>query len=716
MMRTSNDYSQFQRFMATILLFSLGLQSCTKNFSRNLQPEEAQEKSLVQKPTKRSAPPEGHQSALAPPAVSTVDLAEAPMENEEATYASHSSWAPPSLRQSTSTGSSAKVKALHADSASRPRQPLHSITRTQQHSTRLSSLQKIPTSRQVCPVLAPVQEAPTQTEAVTQKSSWATIGAETAFTASGGQKINFSRVNGIWQARVTYPELPDTYTQTLPIICQGHADVEKTLAALQIQRDSSTRSRRIHVLKPSQAPYALRQVVYLGEQGLKGGVQYFEVDTTQISGDSETLSMATTHVVLQMMLATNYQSFGDQAHAIFDLLQEEVSTATLRRHLEGILRLIGNQPIVLAAIPTYLTRFENLPNAEKAEVIGMVITRFLLPMGRIQNTRIKLCKESCLALLEAAEQIGVRPPSGGSIGPDEEIACNTLFQDAHADVASGATHSLEDSPTPEEQAYLARAQEAQENARREAQAIQEQEQREAQEMAEKEAHAAEMHAQRSRETAQSSARLPQERPEEEREGQRMVAREADTVAVENITARLGNALMKMKYSHRLRLKDIVTTKNMLWGPYFDHNYPGVGSNTILYQRHWETQLSTTGPFIITGTEIKGFFLEPPGPPTTTPNMNLRIPPGRYLLEKNKGAKFGLRLYNDQVSKARAILIHSGNEPAETKGCLLPGTGRGEPDSGKLDWVTYSSSKLCKAIVAWFESVRPEEASLLIFEP
>jgi hypothetical protein len=50
--------------------------------------------------------------------------------------------------------------------------------------------------------------------------------------------------------------------------------------------------------------------------------------------------------------------------------------------------------------------------------------------------------------------------------------------------------------------------------------------------------------------------------------------------------------------------------------------------------------------------------------------------GSYNLIKNVGAKYGLRLYNDKVPESRAILIHIGNYPKDTEGCLLPGKTKG----------------------------------------
>ena len=100
-------------------------------------------------------------------------------------------------------------------------------------------------------------------------------------------------------------------------------------------------------------------------------------------------------------------------------------------------------------------------------------------------------------------------------------------------------------------------------------------------------------------------------------------------------------------------------------------YDGRG---VVYERTTTTDLSTIGSFSIPGTGINGYFLEPPGPSTATPNQNRRIPEGIYNVESFSGEKFKnvYRLYNSQVPKGRGILIHIGNGPIDTKGCLLPG--------------------------------------------
>jgi hypothetical protein len=89
--------------------------------------------------------------------------------------------------------------------------------------------------------------------------------------------------------------------------------------------------------------------------------------------------------------------------------------------------------------------------------------------------------------------------------------------------------------------------------------------------------------------------------------------------------------------------------------------------TIFIQRKWQTALSTISEFNIPGTEIKGYFLECPGPDTETPNLNKRIPEGHYSLVWHASNKFAVhnpvpKLFNAKVpsySSRQYAWRHSG---------------------------------------------------------
>ena len=70
-----------------------------------------------------------------------------------------------------------------------------------------------------------------------------------------------------------------------------------------------------------------------------------------------------------------------------------------------------------------------------------------------------------------------------------------------------------------------------------------------------------------------------------------------------------------------------------------------------------------------------FTLEPRGEDETTPNLVKRVPQGRYKLRLHNSPKFKrtlIHIYNDIVPKSRYILIHNGNYPKDTLGCILLG--------------------------------------------
>ncbi|HEX8577181.1 MAG TPA: DUF5675 family protein [Flavobacterium sp.] len=135
-----------------------------------------------------------------------------------------------------------------------------------------------------------------------------------------------------------------------------------------------------------------------------------------------------------------------------------------------------------------------------------------------------------------------------------------------------------------------------------------------------------------------------------------------------------------------------------------------GGVVIRLVRKWQTDKSTTGEFTIDNTSITGYILEERGPDSKTSGIERRIPIGTYNLVWHNGTKFTnvLKLYNDEVSIDRAILIHAGNSAENTEGCLLPGTTR------STDWVSKSGDKL-KEIIEHVKSVGIENAKIIITE-
>jgi predicted chitinase len=130
--------------------------------------------------------------------------------------------------------------------------------------------------------------------------------------------------------------------------------------------------------------------------------------------------------------------------------------------------------------------------------------------------------------------------------------------------------------------------------------------------------------------------------------------------------------------------------------------------TIRLVRKWQTNKSTIGEFSIDDSEIKGYILEEKGPDTTESGKEQRIPVGTYNLVWHSGAKFSkaLKLYNNNVSINRAILIHAGNTASDTEGCLLPGKTKSTDFVGQ-------SKKLVKEILDFVEEKGIEKAKIII---
>ncbi len=95
---------------------------------------------------------------------------------------------------------------------------------------------------------------------------------------------------------------------------------------------------------------------------------------------------------------------------------------------------------------------------------------------------------------------------------------------------------------------------------------------------------------------------------------------------------------------------------------------------IRLKRKWETEKSTIGEYMIEGTNIRGYMLECPALDTLEASLRKRVPAGTFQLCWHIGENFQnvIKLYNSSVPRERAILIHIGNYPRDTEGCLLPG--------------------------------------------
>lgn len=125
--------------------------------------------------------------------------------------------------------------------------------------------------------------------------------------------------------------------------------------------------------------------------------------------------------------------------------------------------------------------------------------------------------------------------------------------------------------------------------------------------------------------------------------------------------------------------------------------------------HLDAEDSTIGEFTVTDTDtnkiiFKSFCIENGGPSTDESGQDKRIVARKYLLKWKtptsitvpddynvNGVKTAIHLYTPELPdfEKRAILIHIGNSPQDTRGCLL--LGDGEDKKGSVT----NSSVACK---------------------
>jgi len=137
-------------------------------------------------------------------------------------------------------------------------------------------------------------------------------------------------------------------------------------------------------------------------------------------------------------------------------------------------------------------------------------------------------------------------------------------------------------------------------------------------------------------------------------------------------------------------------------------------HTLSVVRKWATTKSTISEFkVLSGGTLTGFFLERPGPDTVTSGQRLRIPEGHYRLKWYDATGENIAphnplplLYNHNVAEGRWILIHNGNKPEHSDGCLLAGSSK------STDRVNSSVSKL-NAIKNYLNDVQIENVRVVI---
>ena len=119
---------------------------------------------------------------------------------------------------------------------------------------------------------------------------------------------------------------------------------------------------------------------------------------------------------------------------------------------------------------------------------------------------------------------------------------------------------------------------------------------------------------------------------------------------------------------------------------------------IIINRTSQNSQSTVGTLSIPNYNFDGFVLERPGPDTTTRNMRKRVPTGVYKVKwhetkLNRSLGKAFVLFNDDVPADRYILIHIGNYPKDTDGCILLGSSKGKDFVGNSTNTVFAFYKL-----------------------
>ena len=134
---------------------------------------------------------------------------------------------------------------------------------------------------------------------------------------------------------------------------------------------------------------------------------------------------------------------------------------------------------------------------------------------------------------------------------------------------------------------------------------------------------------------------------------------------------------------------------------------------ILIDRHTQSSESTLGTLSIPKFNFNAYTLERAGPDTTARGQRKRIPIGTYQVKwhattLNQQFPSSFNLYNAEVPADRYILIHIGNYPRNSDGCILLG-------SGQSDNFVSASAKTIYAFYDLFKNVDITKVRVIITE-
>ncbi|WP_281991295.1 DUF5675 family protein [Aquimarina aggregata] len=151
------------------------------------------------------------------------------------------------------------------------------------------------------------------------------------------------------------------------------------------------------------------------------------------------------------------------------------------------------------------------------------------------------------------------------------------------------------------------------------------------------------------------------------------------------------------------------------GSWFEVSKAGSVINIVRKWEHWtgiNSSSTTIGSFSIGDSDIEGYIAEPHGKATEDSGKDKCIPLGTYKMvwhtsnkfPKNKYVSKGEaelengfpKIYNENLSKSRGILIHIGNTGQHSEGCLLPGSSL-KKENDEVVGVSNSTDKFYQLI-------------------
>lgn len=119
---------------------------------------------------------------------------------------------------------------------------------------------------------------------------------------------------------------------------------------------------------------------------------------------------------------------------------------------------------------------------------------------------------------------------------------------------------------------------------------------------------------------------------------------------------------------------------------------------LLLMRLQKLDDRTLGRLIVfNGTEIEEIFTTLELPWRNNERNNSCILSGYYTVDPRESPRFGKHLIINNTSPREAVLLHVGNSPSNSSGCVLVGTGFGDFDKDGRREITESKRAMRRLV-------------------